>query len=192
MLDPTGYNAGVDRFHWIARVSRSGIALVLTAAATVAVTGCGAGGPAATTGGSASSPPQFLAYADCMRSRGVPDYPDGGVGNVGLPSSIDTQAPAYVSAQHACARDLPAPVGQRKPTERQRRLAVAFSACVRGHGLPRFPDPTLSVPAPGVVQGIVRSGMYWPLPAGTVASPAFQRAAAACGWQVARGQANAA
>ncbi len=52
---------------------------------------------------------------------------------------------------------------------------------MRRHGIPDFPDPSLSIPPPGEAQGIIRGGMYWPLPAGTVQSPAFEKAATICG-----------
>ena len=158
------------------------------AVAAVSLAGCGVGAPATTTSGGTAPPPQFLAYADCMRSHGVPNYSDGG-GNAG-PGSVSGQSPAFAAAQHSCQKLLPAPIGPHAPSEHQRRLAVAFSACVRAHGLPQFPDPRLTVPPPGQGSGIVRAGMYWPLPAGTAASPAFERAAVACGWSAGRAQAS--
>jgi DNA-binding response OmpR family regulator len=53
-------------------------------------------------------------------------------------------------------------------------------ACA-GTAFPDFPDPSLSIPPRGEAQGIIRGGMYWPLPAGTVQSPAFEKAATICG-----------
>jgi hypothetical protein len=117
-----------------------------------------------------------------MRTHGVPSYPDVGPGIVGDQSGINTQAPAYRSAQRDCAKLAPGAAARRTTSERQKTLAVAFSRCVRAHGLPDFPDPQLSLPPPGVGEGIIRAGMYWPLPAGTAQSPAFRQAAVACGW----------
>jgi hypothetical protein len=57
----------------------------------------------------ASHSAAFLEFAECMRAHGVPNYPDPPAGtNRGLPSAdlsnagIDTNAPAYISAESAC------------------------------------------------------------------------------------------
>ena len=63
-------------------------------------------------------------------------------------------------------------------------LVVAFSKCVRDHGLPSFPDPTRNLPPPPAPNGFVRGGFYWPVGRGTVSSPGFLRAARACGWHI--------
>jgi hypothetical protein len=183
----------VGDLSWVINMSRHRAAVAVTSIAVVVVVvaGCASSGHAGTTGGGSATPPQFLAYANCMRLHGVPNYADTGPsGDLNPAASGDAQSPAFVSAQHSCQKLLPAPVGHDKPTERQWELAVAFSACVRAHGLPQFPDPTLSVPSLGSGDGIFRAGMYWPLPAGTVVSPAFRRAATACGWEVGRASAS--
>jgi hypothetical protein len=44
-----------------------------------------------------------LTFADCMRSHGVPRFPDPGRDGVfTLPATIDEQAPAFIGAYHAC------------------------------------------------------------------------------------------
>jgi hypothetical protein len=154
----------------------------LLAACAVLQAGCGASAASTGTGSASAASSPVVLYADCVRTHGVPDYPDAGPGIVGDQSGIDTQAPAYHDAQRDCAKLAPGAVAHHKTTERQKTLAVAFSRCVRAHGLPSFPDPVLSVPPPGVAHGIVRAGMYWPLPVGTVQSPRFSTAAVACGW----------
>jgi len=58
---------------------------------------------------------QALAYAQCMRAHGVPDFPDptfsgGGVGfhiAAGSGSSLDPNSPIFQKAQKACQDDLP-------------------------------------------------------------------------------------
>ena len=97
-------------------------------------------------------------------------------------STIDPQSPYYQAAQQACAKLQLGPIGgPPNPSARVRALDVEFSKCMRRHGLPDFPDPTVGRPPPGQAQGIIRGGMYWPLPAGAQQSPAFEKAATACG-----------
>lgn len=151
----------------------------------------GACGSSSRPSGQTASP-QAVAYAGCMRAHGVSGFPDPSPGGgFAIPSTIDPQSPAFLSAQRTCGGLIPGPVARHTPSERQRRLAVAFSICVRAHGLPGFPDPSLSVPPPSAAAGIIRGGMYWALAAGTVRSPAFTSAAAACGWRLTAGVASA-
>jgi hypothetical protein len=58
---------------------------------------------------------------------------------------------------------------------------VEFSECMRSHGVPEFPDPAFSSPhAPRV---LIMRGMVFVIPASVdPKSPAFQRAAHACGF----------
>jgi hypothetical protein len=47
--------------------------------------------------------PQDLAFADCMRSHGVPSFPDADRdGAFTLPSTISEQAPQFERASHEC------------------------------------------------------------------------------------------
>jgi hypothetical protein len=134
-------------------------------AASLAVAGCG-GGPstpgvatgsatANTVGPSAGASTQaagLVAYASCMRSHGVPDFPDPASGG-GIPKQAAVSAFQAVSnseaeaAQNACRYLLPVGgslSGQALQTitlkDRQDYLKAA--ACMRSHGFPGFPDPT--------------------------------------------------
>jgi hypothetical protein len=88
---------------------------------------------------------QFLAYARCMRSHGVPNFPDpttsGGIGII-LPHSFNTNSPAYLAANQACQALAPA-AHPTTPTTSAHKLAAELKAarCMRSHGLPSFPDP---------------------------------------------------
>jgi hypothetical protein len=160
------------------------LAAGLAALVAAAIAGCGSTGHSAGGGGYAA----VVAYARCMRAHGVTSFPDPSPqGGFELPSTIDPQAPAYRSADHACSHLAPAPIARRTPSERQKLMAVAFSRCVRRRGIAAFPDPTVGVPAPASAHGIVRGGLYWPLAPGIVQSPAFKAAAAACGMTVTGG-----
>ena len=114
-----------------------------TAAASTA-TSPSASGPA-----SSSSAPKgaagLLAYSQCMRSHGVPDFPDP-VGNSlriqGSPGSdLDFNSPHMVAAQKACKSLQPAGKADGPASAATRDQALKYSQCMRSHGVPTFPDP---------------------------------------------------
>ena len=87
-------------------------------------------------------------FAACMRSHGVPRFPDPtGQGGITIDPSmgIDPDSPKFKTAQSACQKLLPNG-GQPSPQQQAKlqRQALAFSACMRRHGIPSFPDPTFS------------------------------------------------
>jgi hypothetical protein len=132
-------------------------------------------------GGGESSPgSQAVAYAACMRSHGVANFPDPKVstnGNevkvaIGVNPSI-TGNPQFKSAQQTCNKLLPGggpgegPNHQISPQEQSQYLKAA--ACIRSHGIPNFPDPTFS----GGGVHIEHQGL-------NESSPAFKAAVQAC------------
>lgn len=111
-----------------------------------------------------------LAFADCMRSHGVPNWPDpesnGTFDKRKLTSQqLGASDTTVQSAQTACRHLLPAPsAAQRRNDSAQ---ALQFSRCMRAHGVASFPDPDSSGRIPdsfGMSQG----------------SPTFQAANNAC------------
>ncbi len=139
-----------------ARRGRHGACRVSVAAAlgvlTLIVTGCGGGspnGPADTARGGQPGA-QAIAYSRCMRSHGVPDFPNpqiSGSGNsvgvkLAVPAGIANGNPQFPAAQQACRKLEPnggAP--QRAPSAQELAEAVTYAACMRSHGEPSFPDP---------------------------------------------------
>jgi len=133
--------------HWTKRSAPAiaGVALLLT--------GCGSSArpPASSTGPSFQS---FTAaafrYASCMRSHGVPNFPEpqivNGPGEHGIKQTITpaiSGTPQFETAQRACRGILPAPTN-RAPAQQHAREQelLAFARCLRSHGIPNFPDPT--------------------------------------------------
>jgi len=124
-----------------------------------------------------------------MRAHGVSNFPDpisagGGVQLSG--SGINTQSPAFGSAQSACQKVLPGGLpgpGGRSATRIEQ--GVKLAECMRAHGLRSFPDPTTSppstLPAP---TGVFLGGPMgsFSLTASMVQSPAFKHAGATCGF----------
>jgi hypothetical protein len=84
---------------------------------------------------------QALAFAQCMRENGVPDFPDPDPNGRFSEGEHDADDPALRAAQEAC-RDL-APGGEHENlgdpafVEQMRE----FSQCMRDNGVPDFPDP---------------------------------------------------
>lgn len=134
------------------------VALIALSGLLLLASACGGGGrkPPARTSAT-------LAFAQCMRSNGVSKYPDPGsdgrlvkepLGQLGVSGST------FESAQSACRHLLPN--GGEPPSvaqqQRARTQALAFSGCIRAHGVPTFPDPdaTGRIPDPasvGIDQG---------------------------------------
>jgi hypothetical protein len=102
--------------------------------------------------GRESSPgSKAVEYAACMRSHGVPNFPDPQISQHGGGVSVRMAVPAgiggtakFKSADRACRKLLPAggPGNQPVvgPAEQAQYLKAA--ACIRSHGVPSFPDPT--------------------------------------------------
>lgn len=159
-----------------ARRRPAGLAAVICA---VVVTGCGSSGQA---GGADPGGGPLLAYAQCMRGHGVPDFPDPSpAGGLVIPDSIDAQAPAFLSAQGACARLAQPDPGRGASPESRGLQLVALSRCMRSHGVPTFADPTSSPPPPNGGNAIGGNGTYLALgPPRETRSPAYRRAASAC------------
>lgn len=92
---------------------------------------------------------QAVAYSQCMRSHGAPNFPDpvqtpdGGYGY--RTHGIDPNSPAFQGALQAC-RGLPSPwnsTGQQLSAAQQQAW-LNWAKCIRAHGQPNFPDPTFS------------------------------------------------
>jgi hypothetical protein len=156
-------------------------ALTLIIAAAALATGCGtASKPAASA---RSGYQRALKYSDCMRTHGVPSFPDptataGGGSTLvihgGPGSQLDPSAPSFSTAQQACAKLAPGggsgPAGAIPPKAKEQ--ALKFSACMRSHGVPNFPDPVFS--GGGARLQLTGAGA-------NPSSPAFKAAQKVCG-----------
>jgi hypothetical protein len=135
------------------------VSLVAVAAFALLAAGCGGGGGSpgvasvsssttATTTQNATTQSGLLAFSQCMRSHGVPSFPDPqrfAGGNVKL--TIHQLGPSR-AALSACNHLLPTNGGSGSPeTAQQERTRLAdglsFARCMRSHGVSRFPDPTV-------------------------------------------------
>jgi hypothetical protein len=85
-------------------------------------------------------------FSACMRKQGITNFPDpNGQGLIAIHSGmgIDPGSPAFRSAQTVCSKLLP---NGGRPTAAQiaqmQQKMLAFSACMRAHGVKDFPDPS--------------------------------------------------
>jgi hypothetical protein len=126
----------------------------VSALAALALAACGSSGNHATVpslggGGSQASTSGSLAAARaavaCARKHGMPGIPDpvvGANGQVTFPGGSPTPTPEVASACAAQIRAATA-LGSTLPnvsTSDMQKL-LRWAACIRAHGLPRWPDP---------------------------------------------------
>jgi hypothetical protein len=159
-------------------------------AVAVAVGVCACGG--SRDPGSASASAQVssgIKFADCMRSHGVPNFPDPGSGGgiqITSGSGVDPQSPSFQAAQTDCQKLLPGGgPGKGSGSEARRLHLVNLAECMRKHGLTTFPDPTAGAPtAPPSGGGLTLGSPSGSLsiPQSLIQSPAFKQDAAACGF----------
>jgi hypothetical protein len=185
------------------RSFRAGFALVgLLVSVGLLATACGGGSkdPAAASGsgttttvasggkpgapgssGNSTTQAELLQLAQCMRSHGVPTFPDpsaneGTLGAMVSAAGIDIQSPTVQAALKACKQYTPTQNVTPAQSAAQNAQALQFSQCMRSHGVPNYPDPSS---ATGTGTGAVHLNLN-----GTgidLSSPTVQAAAKACG-----------
>jgi hypothetical protein len=180
----------------VARASAIGLAVGVVGLALVTA-GCGGGGsngakvaqigtttsPSSSSSQSSSSSADPAKYSACMRKNGVPNFPDPdasgrlkitfGVRN-GRRIGVDPNSAQFKKARQACQKLAPnggRPTPQQRAKEQQ--AALAFSACMRKHGVPKFPDPKFT-PEGGTLMTIGKNGGIDPN------SPTFKAAQQTC------------
>jgi hypothetical protein len=139
--------------------------MIAAAALALLAAACG-GGPSSTgsggspnPGGSATSP-TAVAYSACMRWHGVPNFPDPSSGQVPKadPQQLGASSSQLQAAQTACQHLYPSNSAALGTSLRQceetgncpqamvhrvMNSMLAFSRCMRAHGVPNWPDPTV-------------------------------------------------
>jgi hypothetical protein len=160
------------------------LAVALGVGCALALGACGSSKGSASGSSDQSS---GLRFAECMRSHGVPNFPDppagGGPLKIVSGSGIDPQSPAFQSAQSACFKLLPGKAGPGGSSESRKLQLLTLARCMRAHGVTSFPDPTPGAPtAPPSGGGIAFGGPggFISVPQTLIQSPAFKQAAATC------------
>ena len=158
-------------------MTRATLTLAVLAAAVLPVAGCGGSSSSpgvahlasstsrsADPGSGGSSSPEsesnataqqkVVAFSQCMRSHGVPEFPEPSEGRLlihrsdhnGHVTGVNPQSAQFQAAMKDCAKlspkggKPPSPAEQAKIQEK----ALEFSQCMRTHGVPSFPDPEFS------------------------------------------------
>jgi hypothetical protein len=123
-----------------------GVLAVIVAGAALLVAACG--GSSSPASAEQTAYQKALAYAQCMRGHGEPQFPDpNSQGNILLPASVggSPNSAAFVAANKACQHLLPKIHPMTAAQQRQvTAQALKFVACMRSHGLPNMPDPTVN------------------------------------------------
>lgn len=165
--------------------------LLWLAGAALSLAACGgtsrpAAGGSTSPEDTAANNSKALQLAGCMRSHGVPNFPDPSGGQIHLqiqqtPSStsvngVQVNGPAFKSAMKSCQSYLPnAGHPTAAQTAKAKSQALAMARCMRSHGVPNFPDPQFQAgPGGGVGVRINGAGI-------DPNAPAFQAAQKACG-----------
>jgi hypothetical protein len=154
--------------------ARACILAATSAGIAVLATACGSGGsPAGGYSAGGQTPyQQALAYVQCMRAHGEPDFPNPtSQGSITF-GPVNNQSAAYISAnkscQHLFSGGAPLTAAQKQQRVTQ---ALKFAACMRSDGVPDFPDPVLV--QGGTAVGFRTGGI-------DENSPQFQAAERAC------------
>jgi hypothetical protein len=127
----------------------------LLAAVTLAAAGCGGGSGSKGSNGSTShgtsnadsAQSSGVAYAQCMRSHGVTNFPDNAISSTGSGTKIDmpsgiTSNPNYQSAAQTCQQYLPkGSSGSGTSQNSAVQAEISFANCMHSHGEPNFPEP---------------------------------------------------
>jgi hypothetical protein len=165
MNDKTCSTRGTRRAGALAVLAAVGLLTAACSAPTPSV-----GGTAATT--ESATYRANIAFAQCMRTHGVPNFPDPGpqssfhLGALPVGAAADTTGgKAIIACSHLLPNGSSSNNGQ--VTTQELSEGVTLAQCLRTHGEPSFPDPT-------VVNGSLNFAFTG------VNSPQFQAAVSAC------------
>jgi hypothetical protein len=127
-------------------------------AAAVSLFAVGCGGSSSTTAATTTS--GALAYARCMRSNGVPNFPDptgsaGGGNKAAIVSALQAVSNSQAqAAQTACMHVNGGSPGTGQSVAQgpaSTAAMLAFARCMRSRGFPDFPDPAHGQLSPQMV-----------------------------------------
>lgn len=111
-------------------------------------------------------------FASCMRSHGVPNYPDPTVGANGQENSgdlkgISINSSKFQAARQDCKQYEPTSNGGSGQQAPSSATQLKFAECMRKHGVTNFPDPSSNG------ETVIGAGI-------DVRSPTYQAAARTC------------
>ena len=140
--------------------ARTATAIIATAVLVLLAAACSSGSPSSSGSGGSSnaggSPtaPSAVGYSACVRSHGVPNFPDpSSSGQIPKTSAqqLGVSSSQLQVALTACRPLLPSSNQPGPPTRAELQQAWSgtrnFARCMRSHGVSNWPDPT-SDPGP--------------------------------------------
>lgn len=95
---------------------------------------------------SASAQQKMVKFSQCMRTHGEPEFPEPTEGGIRIQNhnghGPNPESSRFHAAEKACSKYAPSKVAP-SPAEQAKMQegALKFSACMRSHGVPNFPDP---------------------------------------------------
>jgi hypothetical protein len=154
--------ASPDAHRW--QPARTAAALIAAAALALPAAACSSGGVSSggsSPAGGAANVTSTVGYSRCMRSHGVPRFPDPGSSGV-LPKvsaqQLGVSSVRLQGARRACQHLLPGNGGALTANSLQQCELTGdcpaalvqqalndgrkFAQCMRSHGVPNWPDPT--------------------------------------------------
>jgi hypothetical protein len=163
----------IGRYQPLGPSARIVTAIIATAA--VGLPAAAQGTSPAATASKSSNVGKAVAYAKCMRSHGVPNYPDPGSDGV-LPKidvhQLGVSQAQFAAANSACQHLLPNSSASIETcfdtgicTEALRQQLMngmlRFAQCMRQHGVTNFPDPTVMPNGAPVIKLGAVPGTNW-------------------------------
>jgi hypothetical protein len=152
--------------------ARIAAAIIATAALALPAAACSGSPSSAAAGGSpnaagsanaggSTSSPSAVSYSNCIRSHGVPNYPDPSGGQLpkGGAQAFGVSSSVFSAAQSACQHLLPNAgsfqeqasqctlAGDCSPAVVQQMMSIdlKFAQCMRSHRVSNWPDPTIGL-----------------------------------------------
>ena len=132
-------------------IARTAAAILATVGLALLAAACGGSTTTKSSASSSATAAQqngMLAFSRCVRSHGVPNFPDPNSSGV-LPkrqvAQLTASSPQFPAAHRECEHLLP---NGGQPTQAQVQQAWNdmrnFARCMRSHGVPNWPDPTFT------------------------------------------------
>jgi hypothetical protein len=121
------------------------------AVAALPLAGCGGSkGPDNASSSDDAAYDQLLKYSQCMRSHGLPSFPDpvqesGGISlSLKKGSGLDPSSASFKAAEAACRKYAPRHGNEEPMPAAEQQKFLRYSQCMRTHGVPSYPDPKFS------------------------------------------------
>lgn len=139
------------------------VGVIIAIGISLLAAACGGRSPSAPSPATAHASAS-IAFARCMRTHGVPGFPDPDANGAFPPFSTGVSKQVSSAANDTCRHLLPREgAGDSGAGGQQKKLAFALKVarCVRTHGYPTFPDPSGAGGSPIAGTGIdIRSQRF--------------------------------